>query len=62
MKKIETIGGAGCATHVHSELHALTKRIDELYKLKNGRTALYWALVATINSHVQIETYRKLGK
>ena len=58
----ETIGGTGAAQQVHPELYALTKRIAELYKLKNGKTALYWSLVATINSHTQPESYKKLGK
>lgn len=61
MKKI-TRGMSSVAASVHFELIQLTDKMDNTYKLTNGRTALYWHLVQVIDSHVQKGNIKKLSK
>ena len=62
MTKQKQIGLTPIAADVHSELIHLTDKISRLYKLNNGKTALYWHLVTIINQHVQTESFKKLNK
>ena len=57
------IGGLSqVSAGIHPELVHLTDRISRMYKLRNGKTALYWHLVAVIDDHVQRESFKKLDK
>ena len=57
------IGGLSpIAAEIHPELVHLTDKISRLYKLNNGKTALYWHLVAVINDHARTESFKKLNK
>lgn len=63
MSKQKKIGGfTPIAAEVHLELLHLTDKISRLYKLKNGKTALYWHLATILNQHVQTESFKKLDK
>lgn len=63
MSKQRKIGGLSpIAADVHLELIHLTDKLARLYKLNNGKTALYWHLVTIINSHVQTESFKKMDK
>lgn len=50
------------ATEIHPELYYLIDRISRLYKLHNGKTALYWHLIVIINDHIQKDNITRLGK
>ncbi len=63
MARQKKIGGLSpVAAEIHPELIHLTDKISRLYKLNNGKTALYWHLVMIINQHVQTESFNKLDK
>ncbi len=50
------------AAEVQPELLHLADKISRIYKLKNGKTALYWHLVAVINDHILRDNIKRLNK
>ncbi|MEE9572677.1 MAG: hypothetical protein V3W20_06515 [Candidatus Neomarinimicrobiota bacterium] len=57
------IGGlTPVAAEVHPELKHLTDKIARQYMLTNGKSALYWNLVAVINKHIRQESFKRLNK
>lgn len=62
-KKKKIAGGSRQITaEIHPELYYLVDRISRLYKLHNGKTALYWHLVTVINEHLQKDNIQRLQK
>lgn len=62
MKKDKIVINASLAASIHPELIQLTDKISRQHKLKNGKTSLYWHLVAVVDQHIRQESFKKLSK
>lgn len=62
MTKKKKIKGISLIAELQPELLHLTDKIARNYTLTNGKTALYWHIVATINDHIRNDNIKKLDK